>query len=108
MQESIDMWGRVRLCLTDRAGQVVHEQQVHNRIVKSGRRLVAQSFGGLAGGAPVTHVGVGTGTAQPSDDDTVLKAQRGYADPDHGPATCPTFTSLFPTPTPWLSARASR
>ena len=81
MHESIDMRGQVRICLTDRAGQVVQEQSVHNRIVTAGRNLVAQSFGGLAGGAPATHVAVGTGNAQPADDDKALQAQRATRTP---------------------------
>jgi hypothetical protein len=82
--ESMDMRGRFTVHLTDGAGQVVHRQVRSNHIVKSGRRLVAELFGGVATGTPptqVSHVAVGTNGAPPSDDDGSLKAQRGDPNP---------------------------
>ena len=79
MNESNDMRGRLTLRLTDRDGRVVHEQQRLNRIVKSGRTLVAQLFAGVPGGAPpakVTHMAVGSDATPPADNQTALLAER--------------------------------
>jgi hypothetical protein len=82
--ESMDMRGRFTVHLTDGGGHVVHRQVRNNRIVKSGRRLVAELFGGVLSGTPptqVSHVAVGTNGAAPSDDDLALGAQRGNPNP---------------------------
>ena len=79
MHESNDMRGRLTLRLTDRDGRLVDEQGPHNRIVKSGRTLVAQLFAGVSGGTPpaqVTHMAVGSDATEASDDQTALKAER--------------------------------
>jgi hypothetical protein len=79
MLERIDMRGRVTLQLSDHHGQVVVLRRRGNRIVSSGRLLVAQLFGGVTAGTPptkVSHVAVGTDGTEPSDDDTALLAQR--------------------------------
>ena len=84
MLESMDMRGRCTLQLTNTDGQVVHRQVHSNHIVKSGRRLVAQLFGGVSSGTPpaqVSHVAVGTDGTAPTDDDTTLGAQRGAPNP---------------------------
>jgi hypothetical protein len=80
----MEMRGRLTLCLSDRDGQIVHHQVRGNRIVASGRRLVAQLFGGVSSGTPpvpVSHVAVGTNATAPSDDDDALRAQRGAPNP---------------------------
>jgi hypothetical protein len=79
MNEHIDMEGRLRLTLTDRDGRVMAERVHQNRIVKTGRRLVAELFAGVTGGTPpsrVTHMAVGTGAAAAADDQTGLGAER--------------------------------
>src|SRR5215467_11532144 len=79
MREKIEMRGALTLRLTDREGRVVHEQQRHNRIVRSGRQLVAQLFAGPGGGpvpTKVTHMAVGTSSAAPDDTQTALGAER--------------------------------
>ena len=79
MNEHMDMKGALTLRLTDREGSVVLETRQTNRIVKSGRRLVAELFAGVAGGTPpskVTHMAVGTGAAAEADDQTGLAAER--------------------------------
>lgn len=79
MEERIDMRGQVMLRLTDERGWLVHQQLCRNRIVRSGRQLVAQLFGGVAAGTPptsVTHMAVGTGSTAPADDQTALVAER--------------------------------
>ena len=84
MDENLDMRGRVTLQLTDRRGRVVHRQQRANRIVRSGRRLVAELFGGVASGTPpvrVTHIAVGSDGTPPADGQTALLAQRGGRKP---------------------------
>ena len=84
MRETTEMRGAVTFELTDAAGNVVHRQERCNRIVKSGRRLVAQLFGGVTSGtppSPVTHVGVGTDGTAATDDNTQLGGQRGGRNP---------------------------
>jgi hypothetical protein len=79
MRETIEMRGAVTLLLTDRSGAVIQEAYHKNRIVTSGRSLVAQRFAGQAGGPPpsqVTHMALGTDATDPSDADTALKAER--------------------------------
>jgi hypothetical protein len=79
MHETTDMRGAVTLELTDAGGRVVHRSGHGNRIVKSGRRLVAELFGGVASGAApgkVSHVAVGSDGKRPSDDDAGLVAER--------------------------------
>jgi hypothetical protein len=79
MRESNDMRGALTVQLTDRQGTLIHAAHYQNRIVTSGRTLVAQLFGGIAGGVPpsaVTHMAVGTDATAPSDADAALKAER--------------------------------
>ena len=75
VEESLNPRGYVTLQLTDRRGRVVYRDQRANRIVKSGRRLVAELFGGIASGTPptrVTHMAVGSDGTPPNDDQTSL------------------------------------
>jgi hypothetical protein len=79
MNERLDMRGQVTLRLTDRDGNVVAERHRRNRIVRTGRQLVAQLFAGVSGGPPptqVTHMAVGTGAAAPADDQVGLATER--------------------------------
>lgn len=79
MHESQEMHGQLTLLLTDQDGRVVQQQQYKNRIVVSGRQLVAELFSGKPSGAPpkaVSHMAVGTDGSKPTDDDGALKAQR--------------------------------
>ncbi|MFH7245305.1 MAG: hypothetical protein ACHWZW_20910 [Spirulina sp.] len=78
MQETINMRGQLRLILTDASGQIVHSQAPKNRIVTSGRQLVAQLFGGVTGTPPtkVTQMAVGTNATPTHDDQTNLLAMR--------------------------------
>src|SRR5262245_21787000 len=79
MNEQIDMRGAVTVILTDRDGRTVEAVRRHNRIVRAGRQLVAQLFAGVTAGTPpakVTHMAVGTGAADPADDQTALVAER--------------------------------
>jgi hypothetical protein len=80
MKETNEMRGNLTLRLSNRSGSVVNEQVRKNRIVTSGRELVAQLFGGVETGTPptlVTHMAVGTGSNAPQDDDVALQNQRG-------------------------------
>jgi hypothetical protein len=84
MDERIEMRGGVILQLVDRHGRVVYQQQQGNRIVRSGRRLVAELFGGVAGGtlpSRVSHMAVGTDGTAANDDQIGLLAQRGGRKP---------------------------
>lgn len=79
MRESNEMRGALTVQVTDRQGLLVYEMRQKNRIVTSGRSLVAQLFAGVAGGvppSPVTHMGVGTNATAPGDGDGNLKAER--------------------------------
>jgi hypothetical protein len=78
MQETINMRGQLFLTLTDHSGQIVHSQAPKNRIVTSGRQLVAQLFAGVPGTPPgkVTQMAVGTNNTPASDDQTKLLAMR--------------------------------
>jgi hypothetical protein len=72
------MHGRLTLCLTDRHGRIVHKTHHGNRIVTSGRDLVAKLFAGQIPGLPptvVTHMAVGTDGSEPADADTALRAE---------------------------------
>jgi hypothetical protein len=78
MREIIDMAGYFSLALIDHSGRTVAERKKKNRIVKTGRNLVAQLFAGPSGPpmAIVSHMGVGGDNTVPSDDDTDLLAPR--------------------------------
>jgi hypothetical protein len=79
MYEHIDMRGAVTIMLSDASSRPVCLVRQQNRIVRSGRQLVAQLFGGVATGTPparVTHMAVGTGDAPPADDQIALVAER--------------------------------
>ncbi len=79
MHEVNDMLGALRLQLVDVSGAVVRDERITNRIVTSGRQLVAQLFAGQAGGVPpaqVTHMAVGTGATAAADGDKTLVAER--------------------------------
>jgi hypothetical protein len=71
--------GTLSLLLLDRAGHVAHESRHKNRIVRTGRQLVAQLFGGVAAGTPptqVSHMALGTDGTAPADAQTGLLAER--------------------------------
>ncbi len=79
MNESNDMKGRLTLRLSTPDGTVVQELRPHNRIVVSGRTLVAQLFAGVTGGQPpekVTHMAVGSDATAAADSQTALLAER--------------------------------
>jgi hypothetical protein len=79
MREQHAMQGALSIQLTDHSGRVVRQMHCKNRIVTSGRNLVAQLFGGQSGGVPpgrVTHMAVGTDNTPPTDTDTALRAER--------------------------------
>ena len=80
MKETNDLRGRLTLRISDVEGRVLREESTRNRIVTSGRTLVAHLFGGPPSGPQptrVTHMAVGTDGTAPADADTALKAQRG-------------------------------
>jgi hypothetical protein len=84
MHESNDMQGILTLRLTDRDGHIINQIQHKNRIVSSGRNLVARLFSGRLEGTPlsnVTHMGVGTGNTPPADGDTALANERSPRQP---------------------------
>jgi hypothetical protein len=79
MRETMNMRGELSLQLVDREGRVVQDLRRKNRIVKSGRQLVAELFGGpVADNVPtrVTHIAVGNEATPATDADTALVAER--------------------------------
>lgn len=83
MEESMNMHGRLTLHLVDRNGRVVETRRQPNRIVKTGRLLVAQVFaddidinGKSKKSTSVTHMAVGSGAAVATDDQTGLVSER--------------------------------
>lgn len=78
MQEHLNMRGTMRIISEDRNGRIVHDRRHTNRIVQSGRRLVAELYAGVAGTPPsqVSHMAVGTGSDAAADDQTTLGAER--------------------------------
>jgi hypothetical protein len=87
----MDMQGEVRLLLEDRAGRLLLDRTHRNRIVKSGRQLVAQLFAGVEGTLPskVTHMAVGTGKDEAKDDQDKLTAERA-----RNPVGKPAYTEI--------------
>lgn len=84
MREANDMRGCLTVQLTDKAGRIVQQQRCKNRIVTTGRQLVAELFSGDFAGPPptaVSHMAVGTGSTPPTDGDTDLEAQRDTRNP---------------------------
>lgn len=79
MQESQNMQGALYLALVDDAGQVVYERRYQNRIVTSGRRLVAEMFAGRPDNkvpARVSQIAVGDGGGAVADGNSALVNQR--------------------------------
>jgi hypothetical protein len=79
MDEKHEMSGCLTLRVSNREGRTVYEQSTRNRIVASGRTLVAHMFGGPPSGPEptrVTHMAVGTDGTPPTDGNTQLGAQR--------------------------------
>jgi len=73
------MQGAVTVILSDEDGRTIEVLHRHNRIVRAGRQLVAQLFGGVTAGTPpakVTHMAVGTGATDAADDQTALVTER--------------------------------
>lgn len=78
MKETINMRGAVRIISEDRSGRIIGDQYHSNRIVKSGRQLVAELYAGVPGIPPsiVSHMAVGTGADAATDAQTALVAER--------------------------------
>ncbi len=78
MHDTLNMQGRLHLLATGRDGRVLLDRWHANRIVRSGRELVAQHFAGVPGTPPaiVSHMAVGTGGDAANDDQTALVAER--------------------------------
>lgn len=78
MKETLNMRGAVRIITHDRDGRIVYDRYHNNRIVKSGRQLVAELYAGVPGTPPsqVSHMAVGTGSTAAADDQTALIAER--------------------------------
>jgi len=78
MRENMDMRGKLRIIAEDRSGRIVHDCRHNNRIVTSGRRLVAELYAGVGGTPPsqVSHMAVGTGSTAAADNQIELDAER--------------------------------
>ncbi len=78
MTDRLDTRGHVTLRLTDRAGRIVDERRRRNRIVLSGRFMIAELFSETTSPpGPISHIGVGTDGTTPADDHEALLAPRG-------------------------------
>lgn len=77
MEERINMRGQLTLLWRDRQGRVIHQQRYQNRIVTSGRRMVATLFAGTTSNEElptrISHIAIGTGSNPPSDNDLALQ-----------------------------------
>ncbi len=96
MRDRIDMAGRLTIVLRDRTGAVALERTQPNRIVSSGRQLVAEMFAGQTAGAPrtpVSKIAVGAGSTEPADTDVGLvqprDAPKAISKVDYGTFTDP-------------------
>src|SRR5262245_849324 len=78
MIENNEMHGALTLCMTDGQGRIVHRTRHGNRIVTTGRDLVAKLFAAQVAGVPpgaVTHMALGTDGTDPTDADAALRAE---------------------------------
>lgn len=75
--ESIELKGQLSLSLSDRDGNTVLTRTAHNKVVTSGRDLVAKLFSAVANTPTVGFVAVGTNDKEVSESDTALAAQLG-------------------------------
>ena len=73
-RELLDMQGRLTLQMRDAQGRLIDSMAANNSIVLSGRDLVAKLFIKETIN-PVSHVAVGTGSAQVAPADTQLGAE---------------------------------
>ena len=91
MHETMNMQGQVRVIGEERDGRIIFDRTHSNRIVQSGRQLVARLFAGVSGTPPgiVTHIGVGTGANLPADGDTALAAERA-----RNPVAAPVYSAI--------------
>ena len=78
MEQHHEMRGYLTLKVSDENGDVICERACKNRIVTTGRELVARLFGGFTQPQParVTHMAVGTDGTAEADNNTQLGAQR--------------------------------
>lgn len=79
--ESIELKGQLSLSLSDRDGNTVMTRTAHNKVVTSGRDLVAKLFSAVANTPTVGFVAVGTNDKEVSESDTALAAQLGDRKP---------------------------
>lgn len=79
IHERNNMRGAMTLRVLDKNGLLIAEQRNKNRIVRAGRLLVAQLFGGIEAGVPptqVSHIAVGTNGDVAADGQTALGTER--------------------------------
>jgi len=63
MKETHDIKGRLQIRVIDRAGAVVEERNVSNKIVGSGYKMIANLFAGVANAKTIGFFGIGSGMA---------------------------------------------
>jgi hypothetical protein len=77
MRDRLDPRGSLVLRVTDRSGRLVDERRHRNRIVLSGRQMIAELFSeATSPPGPISHMGVGTDGTPAADDQEDLLAQR--------------------------------
>lgn len=74
-REALDMKGRLTWQMHNADNAVLEEQTVPNKIVLSGRKLIAQMFVKSNEIAPFSYIAVGTGTTEPQANDQQLQAE---------------------------------
>ena len=74
VSEDLDMKGKLTLQKYNKSNQIVQQISASNNIVLSGRDLVAKLFINEKI-SPISHVAVGTGTANVNPNDTKLNAE---------------------------------
>jgi len=79
--ESIELKGHLSLTLTDREGNTVLTQNARNKVVTSGRDLVAKLFSAVDKTPTVGFVAVGESDAEVTDKDIALGKQLGDRKP---------------------------
>lgn len=75
IKEELAMRGRLRIKMFDQNGNLLGERQNNNKIVSSGRELVANLFKGNTAVSPVSYFGIGTDDAPTNDADDNLKQE---------------------------------
>lgn len=102
LAETLKATGRVHIVHKNELGEVLHDFEVPNLVVTTGKNYIASKMVATTN-SPVsmTHMGIGTGTASPVDGDTALGTQTGRVLLSGNSVTnnSITYTATFPAGT---------